>query len=60
MRGGYYPGAMGSILKTGPLFITSAIITAFKLLYRSKGRLESRKRSLSRKHSTRKTKRSKE
>jgi hypothetical protein len=57
MRGGYYPSAMGSILRTGPLFISSAIMTALKLLYRSNERLESRKRSLRRKHGTRKVKR---
>jgi hypothetical protein len=60
MRGGFYPTAMGSILRSGPAFVTSAIITAFKLIRGDKERMGSRaRRSLSRAHNTRKVKRSK-
>jgi hypothetical protein len=63
MRGGYYPTAMGSILRSGPTFITSAVLTAIKLIQGSKERLQSRKRrlsrALSRKHTTYKVKRTK-
>jgi len=58
MRGGYYPTAMGSILRSGPTFITSAVITAIKLIQGSKERLQSRKRR-SRKYTTYKVKRTK-
>jgi len=58
MRGGFYPTAMGSILRSGPSFITSAMITAFKLIRGDKERMASRARTRnSRAHSTRKVKR---
>lgn len=62
MRGGFYPTAMGSILRSGPAFITSAIVTALKLINGNKERMNSRSRShsrgtLGRAHGTRKVKR---
>ena len=54
-KGGFYPTAMGSILRSGPAFVTSAIITAFKLIRGDKERMGSRSRA----HNTRKVKRSK-
>jgi hypothetical protein len=59
MRGGYYPTVMGSILRSGPVFISSAILAALKLIKGSKERLQSRKASAGRKYSTRKAKRTK-
>lgn len=59
MRGGFYPTAMGSILRSGPAFVTSAIVTAFKLIRGDKERMASRSRVRnSRAHRTRKVKRS--
>ena len=60
MRGGYYPTAMGSILRSGPIFISSAIMAALKLIKGSKKRLNSRKAIISRKYGTRKVKRTKD
>ena len=72
MRGGFYPTAMGAILRSGPIFISSAIATALKLIHRDNDRAKARKAggfhrvhhartrtsSLGRGHSTRKVKRS--
>ena len=43
MKGGYYPSAMGAILRSGPVFIASAITTALKLIHRNDERLKARK-----------------
>jgi hypothetical protein len=60
MRGGFYPAAMGSILRSGPAFVTSAMITALKLIHGDKERMKSRTRTrLGRARTTRKVKRSK-
>ena len=49
-KGGFYPSIMGTILKSGPMFIVSAFLQAKKLIQNNKTRLASRK-------TTRKTKR---
>ena len=62
MRGGFYPAAMGSILRSGPAFVTSAMITALKLIHGDKERMKSRTRTrtrLGRARTTRKVKRTK-
>uniref|UniRef100_A0A6C0JXD1 Uncharacterized protein n=1 Tax=viral metagenome TaxID=1070528 RepID=A0A6C0JXD1_9ZZZZ len=58
MRGGYYPAAMGSILRSGPVFVSSAIFAALRLINGSKERMKSRKTG-GRGHGTRKVKRTK-
>jgi hypothetical protein len=59
MRGGYYPTAMGSILRSGPVFLSTAIQAALKLIKGSKQRLQSRKAGRGRGYGTRKVKRTK-
>jgi hypothetical protein len=70
MRGGFYPTAMGAILRNGPIFISSAVVTALKLIRGDKDRMKSRKigkgrtplgarGTLGRGHTTRKVKRTK-
>jgi len=54
-RGGFYPSVMGTILKSGPIFLSLAGFQARKLLANDKSRISSRKRS---RNGTRKTKRS--
>ena len=44
MRGGFYPTAMGAILRNGPIFISSAVITALKLIGRDGDRAKVRKK----------------
>jgi len=64
MKGGYYPSVMGNILRSGPMLISSALMTALKLIQRDKERLKARKArgatfkaTHRRKHTTRKVKR---
>ena len=43
-RGGFFPSAMGSILQSGPLFMTASVIQGRRLLQNEKERMASRKK----------------
>jgi hypothetical protein len=51
--GGFFPSAMGSILQSGPIFMTASAVQARRLIVNEKERMASRKRSRrrNRKHS---------
>ena len=43
--GGFFPSAMGSILQTGPIFMTASAVQARRLIVNEKERMASRRRS---------------
>ena len=56
LRGGFYPSIMGGVLSNGPILLTPALASGFRLLRNNTERMRSR-HNKSRNRSTRRSKR---
>lgn len=53
LRGGFYPSVMGGMLKTGPYFMTAAMVQGVRLVGNNKTRMAKRRSRGSRRRTKR-------